>query len=443
MTSSITPFQRLAARSTIALVCFGTSLAFGIGVVHAQSQPSVLTAPQPAPLAVPQQPPAATPGAPFAPSPTQAVSAPAGGIGSVVDRLERLERDIQALNVQMARGVPAASAISQPELTASELEGPAAARMAVRLNALEVDLRNATGSMEQMSFQIRQLTSRFDKLVADLDYRLSRLDGGAPLSAGQPVATVAPASGPLGQPAVTSPVDGLSTQGLPPVAGTQPAVGSVAGQPGVTTTVTTTSNLSPGQQSLGTISQAQSDGASQVVANTPVPEAQAVAQRGQTAAFVQPAQSLVAPPVNQPQPVATVTETAGPLPAGSPRDQYAHAFRLLRQADYDQAQVALEAFLEAHPQDNLAANAKYWLGETHYVRGSYVKAAEVFLEGFKEHPQGNKAPDTLLKLGMSLTALEKKEQACATFSKLGRDYPDAPTSILDTVKRERAKADCP
>ena len=59
---------------------------------------------------------------------------------------------------------------------------------------------------------------------------------------------------------------------------------------------------------------------------------------------------------------------------------------------------------------------------TYYVRAAYVQAAEVFLEGYRSDPKGTKAPDSLLKLGMSLSGLDKKREACAAFNKLIKDY---------------------
>ena len=51
------------------------------------------------------------------------------------------------------------------------------------------------------------------------------------------------------------------------------------------------------------------------------------------------------------------------------------------------------------------------LGETYYVRGDFPNAARAFAEGFQKYPKSGKAPDNLLKLGMSLQAQGKPEQA--------------------------------
>ena len=45
---------------------------------------------------------------------------------------------------------------------------------------------------------------------------------------------------------------------------------------------------------------------------------------------------------------------------------------------------AFEDFLTRYPQDPLAGNAQYWLGETHYVRGEYRAARQRLPQGLSE-----------------------------------------------------------
>ena len=106
------------------------------------------------------------------------------------------------------------------------------------------------------------------------------------------------------------------------------------------------------------------------------------------------------------------------LPPGTPKSQYEYAVSLmLKQQNFSRAEKALMAFLEKHPQDDLASNAQYWLGETYYVRKNYQDAAFAFAEGYQRYPKSRKAPDNLLKLGMSLSRMNKREEACTAFSR--------------------------
>src|SRR3546814_16167351 len=93
-------------------------------------------------------------------------------------------------------------------------------------------------------------------------------------------------------------------------------------------------------------------------------------------------------------------------------DQDAFAQQLMSQTRYGEAESAFRQFIERHPDGQLTDNARYWLAETYYVRRQYPEAATAFLEGYQKAPAGSKAPDNLLKLGLSLSALQKKQEAC-------------------------------
>ena len=131
------------------------------------------------------------------------------------------------------------------------------------------------------------------------------------------------------------------------------------------------------------------------------------------------------------------------LPSGTTKQQYDYAFGLLRKANYDKAEKALQEFVKNNPKDKLAVNARYWLGETFYVRAAYVQAAEVFLQGYQADPKGKKAADSLLKLGMSLSGLDKKREACSAFDKVIKDFPNISKGMRKTILREKQKNSCP
>ena len=112
---------------------------------------------------------------------------------------------------------------------------------------------------------------------------------------------------------------------------------------------------------------------------------------------------------------------------------------MLKQANYPAAEEALKSFVVQHPKDALAASAQYWLGETYYRRGRYGEAAGAFAEGYKRYPKGSKAPDDLLKLGMSLARANQKQNACVAFAQLDHDFPHPGSAIKETGDhREKA-----
>ena len=142
---------------------------------------------------------------------------------------------------------------------------------------------------------------------------------------------------------------------------------------------------------------------------------------------------------------AAVTSPVTPaivLPEGSPKQQYDFSFQILRKGDFAGAEAAFTAFLEQHPDDPLAGNAQYWLGETFYVRKNFPKAAEAFLKGFQNYSDSNKGPDSLLKLAMTLGAMDKPAEACAALAELEARYPDANPAIQAQTNAQKVRLAC-
>ena len=105
------------------------------------------------------------------------------------------------------------------------------------------------------------------------------------------------------------------------------------------------------------------------------------------------------------------------------------------------AEAGFRTFLQRYGQHELAGEAQYWLGETYYARENYKEAARVFLQGYQSHPDDRKAPDSLLKLGLSLGALGQKQQACGAYAEVARKYPRS-GKVRDQAMREMQRAGC-
>ncbi|MEO1607952.1 MAG: tol-pal system protein YbgF [Pseudomonadota bacterium] len=125
-----------------------------------------------------------------------------------------------------------------------------------------------------------------------------------------------------------------------------------------------------------------------------------------------------------------------------PKTDYEAAYGLLLQQDYDGAQQAFSEFLENYPQSDLAGNAQYWLGDTYYLQGDYQKAAGAFLKGYRTYSSSAKAPDSLLKLAMSLDRLNQRAAACASLSEISEKYPQAPQHLQLRAQQEARRLRC-
>lgn len=122
---------------------------------------------------------------------------------------------------------------------------------------------------------------------------------------------------------------------------------------------------------------------------------------------------------------------------------YERAFADIRDARYDSAAENLKKFMSDYPTHQLASNAQYWLGETYYVQGDHKQAAKMFAQGYQNYPKGAKASDSLLKLGLSLSKMGKKDDACLSFSQLKKEFPGDTTPANRRAAQEMQQLGCP
>ena len=130
------------------------------------------------------------------------------------------------------------------------------------------------------------------------------------------------------------------------------------------------------------------------------------------------------------------------LPESDEKSQYEYAINLLKQGDYETAEKAFTEFITIGDDRNYLSNSHFWLAETYYVRENFKDAAKNYLNLYQTFPNANKAPDALLKLGISLVNMQQKEQGCMTFIQLQESYPEANPSIIDRSNLELKRNGC-
>lgn len=120
-----------------------------------------------------------------------------------------------------------------------------------------------------------------------------------------------------------------------------------------------------------------------------------------------------------------------------PRSEYEEAFSLLREGRYDAAGEAFEAFLQEHGDGDLAANARYWLGEVHYVTRDFEQSATEFRRVLDDHPGSGKTADARLKLGFAYYELERWSDAREQLERVRSDFPDSSAARLAANRLNR------
>lgn len=134
--------------------------------------------------------------------------------------------------------------------------------------------------------------------------------------------------------------------------------------------------------------------------------------------------------------------TTGSFSFDNPSTLYDQSFQAIRDQDFPRAEQGFKEFLSRYSNHELAGNAKYWLGETYYVRGALDQAIQTFAEGYQQYPQGNKAPDNLLKLGVTLAQKDRVADACVSLKQLQTGFPNAAPAIKARTDKEIKRLNC-
>ena len=130
------------------------------------------------------------------------------------------------------------------------------------------------------------------------------------------------------------------------------------------------------------------------------------------------------------------------LPNKPTEEQYEFAVSFMKIGDYETAEFALKEFIEKNKDHDLAGSAQYWYGETFRIRQLYSDAATAYLDGYQNYPKSTKAPENLLKLGITMVQLGEKDQGCKMISGLKKEYPKASKSVLQKAQYEQKKFKC-
>lgn len=322
-----------------------------------------------------------------------------------------------------------------------------ASEMAVRMQQLEEQVRQLTGQVQELTFQVKQLRAQGTAVP-------QQTGAAQPLKPAASLAAVAPQPAPAPDPQPTqqkrlaaasagapipdsngvetieqAPLDAPSA--TPSASAAAPAVAAAA--PSAEPVQQAMPGVAPGAKVFGALDNAAAqpgDGGFQGQVLVPPSQQEA----GQD--YVQQGATATQPPSNgdsiqtvslQPD-AATQTET--------PESLYERSNESLLRRQFGDAEQGFTAFLQKYPDHSLAGSAQYWLGETYYAENDFKRAAANFLQGYKKYPTSRRAPDSLLKLGMSLDRLGQNDQACAAYAAVSNEYPKA----VDARKRAQAEA---
>ena len=279
------------------------------------------------------------------------------------------------------------------------LATPAAAQDAseliVRLNRIEGQMRQLSGQVEQLGHENRTLKEQLRKFSEDVEFRFQEQKGAKPAPAAPPAAA---------KPERQRRSDAFDADESPAAPGAPKPMAAAK----------------PGGDGIAAILEGERGGREAQPALDTKGVAGINPDYGRGARAAAP---------------ASTASTGG-------KGRFETAYAAYSAKRYGEAESGFRDFLRESPKDRQAADAAYWLGETYLRQNKPKEAAQQFLKVTQEHGKSGRAPDAMLKLGVSLQSLGARDQACATFAELGRKYPSASASVKQGAEREQKKARC-
>lgn len=277
----------------------------------------------------------------------------------------------------------------------------------LRVQQLEEQLRQLNGRVEEMSFQLLQMQETLRKAQEDNEFRFQELEGGKKKSS-------------LEKPADQDTANNTSGDKTPEV------------QPG---------------DEAAQLDQPMDDSGNQIDMGTPPIDLGKlkVDENGNVMGADEADPNAIATQDLPPPDTSTVDQndqTASLDPKTSAGDQYQSAYEQVLAGDYASAETGFAAFIAAHPDSKKIADANFWLGEAQYSQGKFNESAKTFLNAYKTYGKSEKAPEMLLKLAMSLAALDSRDTACATLREVAKAYPKASRAIITKVATEQKRLSC-
>ncbi len=124
-------------------------------------------------------------------------------------------------------------------------------------------------------------------------------------------------------------------------------------------------------------------------------------------------------------------------------DGYVYGFRLWQAKRYGEAQTELKTVVDKYPQYRRASFARNLLGRAYLDDNKPALASVAFYDNYQKLPKGERAPDSLYYLGVSLTQLKKPADACKVYEELQDVYGATLSASLKTMVADgRKKAKC-
>jgi tol-pal system protein YbgF len=110
-------------------------------------------------------------------------------------------------------------------------------------------------------------------------------------------------------------------------------------------------------------------------------------------------------------------------PRLNPQESYKQGFDAYQKGAFDDAIQLFSQFLKQNPEDALAPNALFWMGESFMNLKEYEKAIVQYQELLDKFPKSDKTSRTMLRQGEAFAALGDKKSSTTLMKQIVELFP--------------------
>lgn len=112
-------------------------------------------------------------------------------------------------------------------------------------------------------------------------------------------------------------------------------------------------------------------------------------------------------------------------PEETPEAIYEKALAEFKNNDYQKTRAMMSEFIKKYPDNTLAGNAQFWIGETYYAENDYTDAILAYEDLLQKYKGHNKIPSALLKQALAFLELGDEKAARGILKELAANHPDS------------------
>jgi TolA-binding protein len=342
------------------------------------------------------------------------------------NQIYQLRQDLQILHSDIARGGGYGGG-------GGGGGGDIAAQLLARVQAMEEQLRQLRGRIDETQNQVTRQTADLSKRIDDLTFQLNLPGksgsasppgypgGGSPVPAPPPVREVMPRPAPPPQDSSRA-ADMTSRPDLAPQTVMPAPLPSVIPPPPPAPPRGFTFNQTPEPMREGPPPQQRIDPA------RPVPRPTEVARPR--------------PPADEAPPAPTDVSAAIPTDGKrTPEMALQEGHAALARRDYAAAERAAREVM-ANRTSPRAYDGQFLLAQALSGEKQYAQAAIAFDDAYNRSHKGRHAQDAMLGLAAALTAINEKKAACDTLGRMKTEFPQVRADLQEAITRTNERAGC-